>query len=68
MQRHTLRAGIGIPRRVPGKKGKALGVFVAQPLGAGETVHHTFDDAFAAYWVRFIADRNTTATASLTYR
>lgn len=34
---------------------------------AGAPVEHRFDDAFSAYWVRFTADRDTTATAWLTY-
>lgn len=36
-------------------------------LKAGEPVTHTFDPAFAAYWIRFKSDRPTTATAQLTY-
>lgn len=31
-------------------------------------VRHTFPDAFSAYWIRFISDRNTIATAHLSYR
>jgi len=34
---------------------------------AGETVDYTFPDAFTAYWVRTVADRDTTASAQLLY-
>ncbi|QEL19767.1 hypothetical protein [Limnoglobus roseus] len=34
---------------------------------AGEPVRHEFPAAFQAYWVRFTADRDGTATAWLTY-
>ncbi|MCB9883693.1 MAG: hypothetical protein H6834_18030 [Planctomycetes bacterium] len=30
-------------------------------------VEHAFDDAFGAYWIRFLANRNTRATAWLVY-
>jgi len=34
---------------------------------AGETVRHTFAEGFSAYWVRFVADRDASATAWLSY-
>jgi hypothetical protein len=33
----------------------------------GKTIRHKFNDAFAAYWVRTVADRDTTATAQFVY-
>lgn len=36
-------------------------------LKAGETLEHTFPDAFSAYWIRFTSDTDCTATATLTY-
>lgn len=38
--------------------------FVVNP---GEKVEHQFPDAFGAYWVRVVADHNTTATAKFVY-
>jgi hypothetical protein len=38
--------------------------FVVKP---GETLEHAFPDAFAAYWLRVVADRDTTATAQFVY-
>jgi hypothetical protein len=32
-----------------------------------KTIRHKFNDAFAAYWVRVVADRDTTATAQFVY-
>jgi hypothetical protein len=34
---------------------------------AGETVEHEFPEAFQAYWIRAVADRDCTATVRLTY-
>ncbi|MES2924692.1 MAG: hypothetical protein V4819_24275 [Verrucomicrobiota bacterium] len=34
----------------------------------GEAVEHQFPREFSAYWIRFISDRDTTASAILTYR
>lgn len=33
----------------------------------GQQLEHSFPDAFGAYWLRLIADNNTTATAMFTY-
>jgi hypothetical protein len=33
----------------------------------GKTTEHAFPDAFVAYWVRIVADQDTTATATLIY-
>ncbi len=33
----------------------------------GQTVTHDFDEVFSAYWVRFVSDTTTTATAWLKY-
>jgi hypothetical protein len=33
----------------------------------GELLEHRFPDAFGAYWLRLIADKDTTATATFTY-
>ncbi len=35
---------------------------------AGEVVAYEFPEAFAAYWLRFVADRDCRATANLSYR
>ena len=37
-------------------------------LENGETIGHEFPEAFSAYWIRFVSDEDTTATASLIYR
>ncbi len=37
-------------------------------LKAGETLTHTFPEAFSAYWVRAISDTPTTATAWFSYK
>ncbi|WP_193211936.1 hypothetical protein [Luteolibacter marinus] len=37
-------------------------------LKPGVTVTHEFPDAFHAYWIRFVADQDTTASAQLRYR
>lgn len=34
----------------------------------GKTLVHEFPEAFSAYWIRFVADKDTTATATLSYR
>ena len=33
----------------------------------GQLLQHRFPDAFGAYWLRLVADRDTTATATFTY-
>jgi hypothetical protein len=38
------------------------------PIKNGETIDHEFPDAFSAYWIRFVSDKETTATATLSYR
>ena len=38
------------------------------PLQAGQSIHETFPREFSAYWIRFISDTDTTATAQLEYR
>ena len=35
---------------------------------AGEVLAHTFPEAFAAYWVRAVTERDTTATVLFDYR
>lgn len=37
-------------------------------LPANGTRTHVFPDSFSAYWIRFVSDADTTATAILTYR
>jgi len=37
-------------------------------IKAGETVQHDFPDGFSAYWVRAVADTDTTATVQFDYR
>ena len=37
-------------------------------LENGETTGHEFPDGFSAYWIRFVSDEDTTATAQLIYR
>jgi len=37
-------------------------------LQAGQSLTHQFPDGFSAYWIRFVSDENTTATAQLSYR
>lgn len=34
---------------------------------AGQNITHSFPPAFSAYWIRFITDSDTTASAQLTY-
>lgn len=41
--------------------------FVALAVKPGKTLEHKFPDAFGAYWLRLVADQDTTATAVLTY-
>jgi hypothetical protein len=36
-------------------------------LKNGGTHTHRFPDAFSAYWIRFVSDKDATATATLTY-
>lgn len=36
-------------------------------VAPGKTVRHTFPEAFSAYWVRVMSDRDTTATAQFEY-
>jgi hypothetical protein len=33
----------------------------------GKPLEHDFPDAFAAYWVRVVSDKDTTATAKFVY-
>ncbi len=33
----------------------------------GQPLEHRFPDAFGAYWLRLIANNDTTATATFTY-
>jgi hypothetical protein len=40
---------------------------VALTVKPGEKLEHRFPDAFGAYWLRLVADHDTTATATLTY-
>jgi hypothetical protein len=37
-------------------------------LENGETIGHEFPDGFSAYWIRFVSDEDTTATAELIYQ
>jgi hypothetical protein len=37
-------------------------------LENGKTTTHEFPESFSAYWIRFVSDKDTTATAQLTYR
>jgi hypothetical protein len=37
-------------------------------LENGETIGHEFPAGFSAYWIRFVSDEDTTATAQLIYR
>ena len=37
-------------------------------LRRGETLTHDFPEAFSSYWIRFVSDKDTTATANLIYR
>lgn len=37
-------------------------------LENGETIGHEFPAAFSAYWIRFVSDEDTTATATLIYQ
>jgi hypothetical protein len=37
-------------------------------LENGETTGHEFPDGFSAYWIRFVSDEDTTASAQLIYR
>jgi hypothetical protein len=41
--------------------------FVRVVVPPGRTVEHRLPDAFGAYWVRFVADGDVTATATLIY-
>ena len=41
--------------------------FATVSVKAGEKKEYKFSDAFAAYWLRVVADRDTTATAMFTY-
>jgi hypothetical protein len=38
--------------------------FVVEP---GKSVEHEFPAAYMAYWIRAVADRETTATVTFTY-
>jgi len=42
-------------------------LYRALEVPAGQGATHTFPEAFAAYWVRLLADRDVTATATFTY-
>ena len=42
-------------------------VFKEFQLKAGEEIKYKFPSSFQAYWIRFITDAETTATAILTY-
>jgi hypothetical protein len=37
-------------------------------LENSETIGHEFPEAFSAYWIRFVSDKDTTATVTLIYR
>ena len=37
-------------------------------VGPESSVQHEFPDAFSAYWIRFVSDQDTIATAQLSYR
>lgn len=37
-------------------------------LAAGKELEHTFPEGFEAYWVRTVADRDCTATATFIYQ
>ncbi len=37
-------------------------------LQGGETLEHEFPEAFGAYWIRFVSDRESELTATLTYQ
>ena len=37
-------------------------------LSPGQPVTHSFPDSFSAYWIRFVSERKTNATALLNYR
>lgn len=37
------------------------------PVNAGETVTHQFPDAFGAYWLRLVTDKDAKATATFVY-
>ena len=37
-------------------------------LENGETIGHEFPPAFSAYWIRFVSDEDTAATATFTYQ
>ncbi|HZJ15165.1 MAG TPA: hypothetical protein VFD27_08960 [Chthoniobacteraceae bacterium] len=36
-------------------------------VAAGKTLEHEFPDAFGAYWLRLVAEADTSATALFTY-
>ena len=42
-------------------------VFKKFQLKSGEKIEYKFPSSFQAYWIRFITDTETTATAMLTY-
>jgi hypothetical protein len=37
------------------------------PVAPGQTAEHIFPQAFSAYWVRAVADKDTVASAIFTY-
>ena len=42
--------------------------YMKLPLENGQPTTHEFPAGFSAYWIRFVSDADTTATAQLTYR